>query len=39
MVELNKLALVNNTTLILANSLEEAGRWIETFKIYENKDP
>jgi DNA excision repair protein ERCC-1 len=38
-VELNKLCVVSNFTLILASTLEEAGRWIETFKIYENKDP
>ena len=35
---LNKLAVLNNFTLVLAWSEEEAARYLETFKAYENKD-
>lgn len=35
---LNKLCCVNNLSLILAWTEEEAARYLETFKAYENKD-
>ena len=35
---LNKLALLNNMTLVLSWSEEEAARYLETFKAYESKD-
>lgn len=38
LLELNKLAFVNDFTLILCSSNEECGRYIETFKSYENKN-
>ncbi|GMI30394.1 hypothetical protein TeGR_g4296, partial [Tetraparma gracilis] len=31
-VELNQLCVLNNFTLILAATVEEAGRWLESFK-------
>lgn len=37
LLELNKLCFVTNFSLILAWSNEEAARYIETFKSYENK--
>jgi DNA excision repair protein ERCC-1 len=35
---LNRLAVVNNLTLILAWTEEEAARYLETFKAYDGKD-
>ncbi|KAK0545846.1 ssDNA endonuclease and repair protein rad10 [Tilletia horrida] len=35
--ELTKVAIVNNLTIIVAWSAEEAGRYIETYKILEHK--
>lgn len=35
---LNKLAVLNNFTLILAFSEEEAARYLETYKAFEKKD-
>jgi DNA excision repair protein ERCC-1 len=35
---LNKVAVVNNLTLILAWSEEEAARYLETFKAFDGKD-
>ncbi|TKY87026.1 hypothetical protein EX895_003703 [Sporisorium graminicola] len=37
--ELTKTALINNLTLIVAWSAEEAGRYIETYKSFEFKPP
>lgn len=37
--ELNRIAILNNFTLMLAWSLEEAGRYLETYKAFEYKDP
>ncbi|KAI8877723.1 hypothetical protein K501DRAFT_288242 [Backusella circina FSU 941] len=37
--ELNRLAVLNGFTLVLAWSLEEAGRYLETFKMFEHKSP
>lgn len=34
---LSKVALNNNLTMILAMSNQEAGRYLETYKLYENK--
>jgi DNA excision repair protein ERCC-1 len=38
LLALNKLCVINNMTLILAWSNEEAARYLETFKAYESKD-
>lgn len=37
--ELTKLTMDNNITIIISWSVEESGRYIETFKSYENKPP
>eukprot|EP00127_Corallochytrium_limacisporum_P004759 Clim_evm113s172 gene=Clim_evmTU113s172 len=37
--ELTKAAILKNFTLILAWSVEEAARYLETYKAYENKGP
>ncbi|XP_073246633.1 DNA excision repair protein ERCC-1-like [Porites lutea] len=37
--ELAKMAVMADCTLILAWSPEEAGRYLETYKVYENKPP
>jgi len=37
--EITRLALACNFTVILAWSKQEAARYIETFKLYENKSP
>ncbi|KAF9933698.1 ssDNA endonuclease and repair protein rad10 [Linnemannia zychae] len=37
--EMTRVAMVNDLTLICAWSNEEAARYIETFKAYENKPP
>lgn len=37
--ELSKTSLVNNVTIILAWSAQEAGRYLELFKTYENAAP
>lgn len=37
--ELTKTALINNLTLIIAWSAEEAGRYVETYKSFEHKPP
>jgi DNA excision repair protein ERCC-1 len=37
--EINRLAVLNGFTLVLAWSLEEAGRYLETFKMFEHKSP
>ncbi|KAJ2501406.1 ssDNA endonuclease and repair protein rad10 [Coemansia sp. RSA 1972] len=37
--EINKVALLGDMTLLLAWSLDEAGRYIETLKAYEHKQP
>ncbi len=37
--ELTKIALINNLTVMMAWSAEEAGKYIETFKQFENKSP
>ncbi|XP_058957873.2 DNA excision repair protein ERCC-1 [Pocillopora verrucosa] len=37
--ELSKMALMADCTLMLAWSSEEAGRYLETYKVYENKPP
>lgn len=39
LTELSKLSLVNSFTIVLAWSVEEAGRYLETFKAYEKKPP
>lgn len=38
LLELNKLAVVNNLTLILAWSEPEAARYLETYKAFDGKD-
>jgi len=38
LLELNKLAVVNNLTLILAWSEAEAARYLETYKAFDGKD-
>lgn len=37
--ELSQIAILANCTLMLVWSSEEAGRYIETYKIFENKSP
>ncbi|KAI8979507.1 restriction endonuclease type II-like protein, partial [Mycotypha africana] len=37
--EINRMAVLDNWTLILAWSLEEAGRYLETYKYFEHKAP
>lgn len=37
--ELTRVAMVNDLTLVCAWSNEEAARYIETYKAYENKPP
>lgn len=37
--EVHSLCLANGVTVVLAWSNEEAGRYLETFKAYENKPP
>ncbi|CAG8463290.1 9702_t:CDS:2 [Cetraspora pellucida] len=37
--ELTKLCIINNFTIILAWSQEEAGRYLETYKTFEYKTP
>lgn len=37
--ELTKLSIINNLSLILAWSAEEAGRYVETYKSFEHKPP
>ncbi|KAJ2658474.1 ssDNA endonuclease and repair protein rad10 [Coemansia sp. RSA 1199] len=37
--EINKVALMGDMTLLLAWSLDEAGRYVETLKAYEHKQP
>ncbi|KAJ2346023.1 ssDNA endonuclease and repair protein rad10 [Coemansia sp. RSA 2618] len=37
--DINKAALVGEMTLLLAWSLDEAGRYVETLKAYENRQP
>ncbi|XP_020609277.1 DNA excision repair protein ERCC-1-like isoform X1 [Orbicella faveolata] len=37
--ELAKMAMMADCTLMLAWSPEEAGRYLETYKVYENKPP
>ncbi len=37
--ELTKTALINNLTMIVAWSAEEAGRYVETYKSFEHKPP
>lgn len=37
LVELSRIAVVNKLTMIVAWSNEEAGRYLETYKAYENK--
>lgn len=37
--ELAKICILADCTLILAFSTEEAGRYLETYKVYENKPP
>ncbi|PWY98650.1 hypothetical protein BCV70DRAFT_25436 [Testicularia cyperi] len=37
--ELTKVALINNLTMMVAWSAEEAGRYIETYKSFEHKPP
>ncbi|KAJ3090289.1 ssDNA endonuclease and repair protein rad10 [Quaeritorhiza haematococci] len=37
--ELTKTAVINNFTLVMAWSQEEAGKYLETFKAFENKPP
>lgn len=37
--EINRLAIVSDFTLMLAWSLEEAGRYLETYKAFEHKGP
>ncbi|CAG8724298.1 11314_t:CDS:2, partial [Acaulospora morrowiae] len=37
--ELTKLCVLNNFTIILAWSQEEAGRYLETYKAFEHKPP
>jgi Binding domain of DNA repair protein Ercc1 (rad10/Swi10) len=39
LLELNKLAVVKGFTLLLAWTWQEAARYLETFKAYENKPP
>ncbi|KAJ2439619.1 ssDNA endonuclease and repair protein rad10 [Coemansia sp. RSA 2440] len=37
--EINRVALLGDMTLLLAWSLDEAGRYVETLKAYEHKQP
>lgn len=37
--ELNRNAILNDYTLMLAWSFEEAARYLETYKAFENKPP
>lgn len=37
--ELSKICILADCTLILAFSTEEAGRYLESYKVYENKPP
>lgn len=37
--EVNRIAILSDFTLVLAWSPEEAGRYLETFKAFENKAP
>ncbi|CAG8445030.1 4319_t:CDS:2 [Scutellospora calospora] len=37
--ELTKICIINNFTIILAWSQEEAGRYLETYKMFEYKTP
>lgn len=37
--ELNRSAILNNYTMVLAWSKEEAARYLETYKAFENKSP
>ncbi|KAI8973930.1 excision repair protein [Pilobolus umbonatus] len=37
--EINRVSVLNGFTLMLAWSQEEAGRYLETYKAYENKPP
>lgn len=37
LIELTKLTTIDGWSLILSSSSEEAARYIETFKAYENK--
>jgi DNA excision repair protein ERCC-1 len=37
--EINRIAILSDFTLMLAWSPEEAGRYLETYKAFENKDP
>jgi len=37
--ELTKLTMDNNITVVVSWSVEESGRYLETFKSYENKPP
>ncbi|KAJ2306111.1 ssDNA endonuclease and repair protein rad10 [Coemansia sp. RSA 2706] len=37
--EINKAAVVGEMTLLLAWSLDEAGRYVEALKVYENRPP
>ncbi|KAI9483010.1 MAG: DNA excision repair protein ERCC-1-like protein [Benjaminiella poitrasii] len=37
--EINRIAILSDFTLMLAWSLEEAGRYLETYKMFEHKTP
>ncbi|CAB4405628.1 unnamed protein product [Rhizophagus irregularis] len=37
--ELTKICVINNFTMILSWSSEEAGRYLETYKVFEHKPP
>ena len=39
LLEINRLGIVHECTLLLAWSVEEAARYLETFKVYEKKGP
>ena len=39
LMEINKLGITHECTLLLAWSVEEAARYLETFKVYEKKGP
>lgn len=39
LLEINRIAVLSDFTLILAWSMEEAGRYLETYKSFEHKGP
>ena len=39
LLEINRMCLINDCTLVLTWSWQEAARYLESFKVYENKPP